>query len=184
MIDRTLSQGRTLDSIQPSDKAALVEHLQDEAIYHNTLNIPHPYTEADAEAWIERRMAWREKQPDEVAFVIRNDDGRMIGAVGTADLDIGTTHRAEIGYWLATPLWGQGIMTEAVQRFSPYAFTTLKLVRLTAHVYAHNPASARVLEKCGFQQEGYFRKHFRKDGELLDARYYGLLHEDVVALTP
>ena len=43
------------------------------------------------------------------------------------------------------------------------------------HGFSHNPASARVLEKCGFQQEGFLRKHFLKDGRFIDARLFALL---------
>jgi RimJ/RimL family protein N-acetyltransferase len=48
-------------------------------------------------------------------------------------------------------------------------------VKITAHVFVHNHASARVLEKCGFEQEGLLRKHYLKDGKYLDARLYSLL---------
>ena len=48
-------------------------------------------------------------------------------------------------------------------------------MKIIAHVFTHNPASARVLEKCGFQQEGFLRKHFLKDGQFIDARLFGLL---------
>jgi ribosomal-protein-alanine N-acetyltransferase len=48
-------------------------------------------------------------------------------------------------------------------------------VKIGAHVFAHNLASARVLEKCGFAQEGYSKKHFLKDGKYLDARFFALV---------
>ena len=47
--------------------------------------------------------------------------------------------------------------------------------KVTAHVFSHNLASARVLEKCGFQQEGFLRKHFLKDKQFIDARLFALL---------
>jgi RimJ/RimL family protein N-acetyltransferase len=56
-----------------------------------------------------------------------------------------------------------------------HAFEEFGLVKITAHVFSHNPASARVLEKCGFQEEGFLRKHFRKDGQFIDARLFALL---------
>jgi RimJ/RimL family protein N-acetyltransferase len=62
-----------------------------------------------------------------------------------------------------------------VQRACQHAFEEFGLVKLTAHVFAHNTASARVLEKCGFHEEGFLRKHFRKDGQFLDARLFALL---------
>ena len=66
-------------------------------------------------------------------------------------------------------------MTAVVQRACQHAFEEFGLVKITAHVFSHNPASARVLEKCGFQQEGFLRKHFLKDGQFVDARLFGLL---------
>ena len=80
-----------------------------------------------------------------------------------------------VGYWLAKPLWGRGIMTAVVQRLCQHAFEEFGLVKITAHVFSHNTASARALEKCGFQEEGFLRKHFLKDGRFLDARLLALL---------
>ena len=66
-------------------------------------------------------------------------------------------------------------MTAVVQRVCQYAFGEFGLAKITAHVFPHNPASARVLEKCGFQEEGFLRQHFRKDGQFIDARLFALL---------
>lgn len=174
-----LSEGLYLSSVTPSDKGALVEHLQVRAISRNTLHIPYPYTEADAEEWIERRRAHRADQPREVTFAIRTPQGMLIGVVGAGDFEIGSSHRANVGYWLAKPYWGQGIMTEALTRYARYAFDQMGIVRLTAEVFERNKASARVLEKVGFQKEGRLRKHRKKDGALLDVNFYGLLKHDL-----
>jgi len=69
-------------------------------------------------------------------------------------------------------------MTDAVRVYVRYAFTELNLLKLTAHVFAENLASARVLEKNSFKLEGKLRQHFLKDSRLLDALSYGLLKED------
>ena len=66
-------------------------------------------------------------------------------------------------------------MTAVVQRVCRHAFEEFGLVKITAHVFSHDPASARVLEKCGFQEEGFLRKHFHKDGQFIDARLFALL---------
>ena len=66
-------------------------------------------------------------------------------------------------------------MTAVVCRACEFAFSEFGLVKITAHVFANNPASVRVLEKCGFAQEGYLRKHYFKDDHFLDARLYALL---------
>jgi [ribosomal protein S5]-alanine N-acetyltransferase len=99
----------------------------------------------------------------------------LIGVCGFSDCQLGKSHRAEIGYWLAKPLWGQGIMTTVVQKACQLAFAEFGLVKITAQVSAMNPASARVLEKCGFAQEGYLKKQYLKDGQYLDARLFALL---------
>jgi ribosomal-protein-alanine N-acetyltransferase len=65
-------------------------------------------------------------------------------------------------------------MTAVVQRVCRHAFEELGLVKITAHVFSDNQASARVLEKCGFRQEGFLRKHYLKDGRLIDARLFAL----------
>jgi RimJ/RimL family protein N-acetyltransferase len=164
-----------LTEFRACDKAALLRHLQEKAIYDATLRIPYPYTEADADEWLAltARIAGQQGQP--VHWAIRDDEGLLIGGCGFNDFQIGQSHRAEIGYWLAKPYWGRGIMTAVVRSACAFAFTEWKLVKITAHVFSFNTASARVLEKCGFEQEGYLKKHHLKEGRLLDARLYGLV---------
>ena len=189
-----------LSSFCEKDKAALLEHLSTKDVYNTTLNIPHPYTETDADFWIHHRQQITKRQGIEVTFAIRDSNGRLIGGIGADELEITSNsspalgiptpiilnhslvspraHRVEFGYWLARPYWGQGIMTDAVRAYVSYAFTELNLLKLTAHVFAENVASARVLEKNSFKLEGKLRQHFLKDGRLLDALSYGLLKDD------
>ena len=47
-------------------------------------------------------------------------------------------------------------------------------MKITANVASFNTASARVLEKCGFRQEGFCPKHFVRDGVLIDVKLFGL----------
>ena len=68
-------------------------------------------------------------------------------------------------------------MTAVVRAATTLAFSELGLAKLTAHVFSGNAASARVLEKCGFEREGYFRKHFFKDGKYLDGLAFGLVKD-------
>jgi RimJ/RimL family protein N-acetyltransferase len=67
----------------------------------------------------------------------------------------------EIGYWLGVPYWGQGYATEAVRALIDHAFTELALERLEAGARVSNPASRRVLEKCGFQWSGVILTRIR-----------------------
>lgn len=164
-----------LTEIRPSDKPAMIKHLQEREIYDRTLRIPYPYTEADADEWLARVAKATQEQGRPVNFAIRDENDYFIGGCGFHDFQIGQSHRAEIGYYLAKPYWGRGIMTAVVRGMCAFAFAELNLSKIAAHVFAPNLASARVLEKCGFEQEGYLRKHFLKDGQLLDVRLFGLL---------
>jgi len=168
----------SLSGVSLADKPALLKHLQTRAVYDTTMNIPYPYSGADADWWLKKRVEHTRRQGMEVAFAIR-DEGKLIGVVSADSFEPGSTHYAEIGYWLAQSYWGQGVMTDAVRAFVRYAFAELGVLRLTAHVLAFNIASARVLEKNGFTSEGYLRKHFLKDGQLIDARLYGLLKDEL-----
>jgi ribosomal-protein-alanine N-acetyltransferase len=164
-----------LSEFRSSDKPALIQHLNDPDIYHRTLRIPFPYTDATADEWLALVAKITQQQGRPVHFAIRNADDALVGGCGFDGFQVGKSHRAEVGYWLAKPYWGQGIMTAVVQQLCHHAFDEFGLVKITAHVFSHNPASARVLEKCGFQQEGFLRKHFLKDGQFIDARLFALL---------
>jgi RimJ/RimL family protein N-acetyltransferase len=164
-----------LSEFLASDKPALVEHLREKAIYDRTLRIPYPYTEAHADEWMALSAGITQQQGQPVHWAIRNQEACLIGGCGFEGFQIGESHRAEIGYWLAKPYWGRGIMTAVIREVCRFAFDEWDLLKITAHVFSFNVASARVLEKCGFEQEGYLKKHFLKDGQLIDARLFGLL---------
>jgi RimJ/RimL family protein N-acetyltransferase len=170
-----ISQGLQLTEFRRSDRDVLVEYLDDKEIYDLTLRIPSPYTAADADRWLTMVEAATKQNGQPVNWAIRDEEGRSIGGVGFDGLVIGKSHRAEIGYWLARPFWGRGIMTAVVQAVCRHAFENLGLAKIVAHTFSFNVASARVLEKCGFESEGYVRRHYLKDGKFIDAKAYGLL---------
>lgn len=164
-----------LSEFRSSDKPAFIEHLNEPDIYDRTLRIPFPYTDADADEWLALVVKITEQQGQPVHFAIRSANDALMGGCGFDGFQVGKSHRAEVGYWLAKQFWGRGIMTAVVQRVCQHAFEEFGLVKITAHVFTHNPASARVLEKCGFEQEGLLRKHYLKDSKLIDARLFALL---------
>ena len=86
--------------------------------------------------------------------------------------------RMEIGYILARPYWGSGYMTEALTTLIDFAFSSLGLHRLEADIDPRNGASARVLERLGFQKEGHLRERWIVGGEVSDTALYGLLASD------
>jgi ribosomal-protein-alanine N-acetyltransferase len=164
-----------LSEMRNSDKETLLEHLKDREIYERTLAIPFPYTPAHADDWLARVAENSRKHGQPIQWAIRNRDDFLLGALGFDHVIIGESHQAEIGYWLGKSYWSRGIMTAVVRRACEFAFSEWNLVRITAHVFAFNAASGRVLEKCGFEQEGYLKKHCVKDGQFIDAKLYALV---------
>jgi RimJ/RimL family protein N-acetyltransferase len=86
-----------------------------------------------------------------VNFLIALADATVIGVCGIA---MGESPAPELGYWLGLSYWGQGFATEAARAVIDYAFADLKLESIQAGARVTNPASRRVLEKCGFQWTG------------------------------
>lgn len=162
----------TLSRIIPGDKPSLVRCLNEKGIYDNTLLIPYPYTEKDADWWLNHVTNFERVQDKQKVWAIRNRQEELIGAIGLQYKYGLHAHKDEFGYWLAKSYWGRGIMTEAVQRFTELCFTQLRLVRLEATVFHFNKASARVLEKAGYELEGVLRKYHLKDGKIFDGLLY------------
>ena len=173
-----MPNGYYLSAIAQGDQAAYVEHLNEPDIHQYTDNIPYPYTQADADWWVTFRAAGAQTGTPETLFAVRRPDGYLIGAVGVGDGEVGPNAVAELGYWLAKPYWGQGLMTAAVRAVCRYAFEVLQVHKLEAKVFDKNTGSWRVLEKCGFKLEGYIREHDYRHGEFLDDREYGLLRRE------
>jgi RimJ/RimL family protein N-acetyltransferase len=122
--------------------AALVN---DRRIAENTIRIPHPYAVADAREWI----AAAGKAGGEKSFLV-TIAGEIIGGCGFHGRD----GVPEIGYWLGVPFWGNGYATEMARALIDHAFGDRGHEVLLAGARISNPASRRVLEKCGFQWTG------------------------------
>lgn len=162
----------SITDIKDGDQPAFIEHLQVKQIYDQTANVPYPYTEKEANEWIGIVAEETRKQGRSVIWAIRKKDGALIGCIGFHGFNLGKSHRAEIGYWLAKPYWGSGIMTEAVKKVCKVGFEEFGLVKITAHVFDFNAGSARVAEKAGFMLEATLRMHYKKDGKIFDCKAY------------
>ena len=154
-----------------ADREALVRAADDRAVWRNLTHMfPHPYTPADADAW----FAYLAAMPEPTSWAIEVD-GAAVGGIGVEPGEGVFARSADFGYWLAEPYWGRGIMTEAVRAVVPVAMDRFGVCRLEAAVFAWNPASMRVLEKCGFTREGISRASVFKDGEITDRVVYALV---------
>jgi ribosomal-protein-alanine N-acetyltransferase len=159
-----------------TDCADVTRLAGEREIAATTLMIPHPFYLADAERWIGAHQERFDKGDGVSWAVTRADDGALVGAVGlniTADHD-----RAELGYWVGVPFWGQGFATEATRAALRYGFRELKLNRIFAYHFTGNDASGRVLRKLGMIHEGCARQHMKKWGAYVDCEQYGLVRAD------
>ncbi len=118
----------------------------DRRIAENTARIPHPYRLSDAEGFI----GGANKGDGEAVFLVTLRDETVIGACGIVTAE----QPPELGYWLGVDYWGKGYATEALHAVIDYAFTDLAHESVQAGARVTNPASRRVLEKCGFQWTG------------------------------
>ena len=82
-----------------------------------------------------------------------------------------------MGYYIAEPHWGKGIMSEAVQQMCAFLFEHTDIVRVFAEPYAHNEASCRVLEKAGFNFEGILRQNALKNEQSVDMKMYAIIRD-------
>jgi RimJ/RimL family protein N-acetyltransferase len=128
-----------------SDVKAIATLANDRRIAANTARIPHPYAIEDAEQFV----AAVNKREGEACFVVTLD-GALIGMCSIESREDGP----ELGYWLGVAYWGRGFATEAVRALIDHAFGDLEHEALISGARVNNPASRRVLEKCGFQWTG------------------------------
>jgi RimJ/RimL family protein N-acetyltransferase len=162
----------TLRPYAPGDAESLTRAANNARIRENLGHgFPHPYTLDEANKWIAECQALS----DGSTRLTIDIDGAASGGVGIYPVPKWSPYTFEIGYWLAEPFWGRGIVTEAVGLLARYAFDELEAIRVQAHVYDWNPASARVLEKNEFALEGRLRSAVHLDGRTGDCLAYGRL---------
>ena len=132
----------------PEDAPALAAAIADEAIVRNLSVVPWPYTLRDAEAFL---ASPRDPVlPSFLMFDLSEGAPRLVGSCGLGRRPSGAV---ELGYWIARPCWGRGFATEAGRALVDIA-RALPLPQLGASHFIDNPASARVLDKLGFESTG------------------------------
>ena len=155
------------------DRDSLVYHANNRKVWINLRNrFPYPYTNADAENFFSIVVG---REP-ETSFAIEVN-GKAVGGIGFSLLEDEEYRSAEIGYWLGEEYWGRGITTEVLIAVTEYAFAQFDLARLYAHVFEWNVASARVLEKAGYEFEGRLRKSVTKDDKTIDRLLYAKVRD-------
>jgi RimJ/RimL family protein N-acetyltransferase len=129
----------------PEDAPALATAIADLAIVRNLATAPWPYRMRDAEAYLASP-----RDPILPSLLIFERTAKAPQLVGSCGFGRRPSGAVELGYWIARPFWGRGFATEACSALIEIA-RTLGLASLEASHFIDNPASARVLEKLGFE---------------------------------
>jgi RimJ/RimL family protein N-acetyltransferase len=132
----------------PEDAPALAVAIADEAIARNLATLPWPFRMRDAEAFLASP-----RDPVLPSLLIFERTGGAPRLVGSCGLGRRPSGAVEIGYWIARPFWGRRFASEACAALVEIA-RTLGLGSLEGSHFLDNPASARVLEKLGFEPLG------------------------------
>ena len=184
----TLPNGITVRRFRLTDINALAYHANDKEVWNNLRNrMPHPYTLADSESWINLNLDtsnWVASGPYVPAAngapggaatgkplptnyaICQNDE--IIGSIGLVFGDENEIYCrvAEIGYWLSRDHWGKGIAGAAAPAFVEWAWSTFgQLLRINGCVMVSNLASKRCLEKAGLVEEGKKKMAYVKNGK-------------------
>lgn len=157
---------------EKGDEAALLQYADNPNVSRYLGNrFPSPYTAANAEDWVNAQII----QPKPITNAALTINDKVIGGIGVELQNDIYAKNVKIGYWLGEGFWGKGIMAEALALFTAYIFDQFDCERIYAGVFASNPASAKVLLKAGYQQEGIFKKALFKNGQFDDELIFAKL---------
>jgi RimJ/RimL family protein N-acetyltransferase len=147
-----------LRALSGTDVDVIARELNNFEVSRFTARVPYPYALSDAEDFV----AWASGVDDRsliCAVELGADPGLLIGIISCEWSD--EKNDGELGYWYAQSVWGQGIASEAAKAVVTHMFETVGHDRLVATYQNENLASARVLQKLGFEITGS-GAHFSK----------------------
>ncbi|OCW55632.1 GNAT family N-acetyltransferase [Hoeflea olei] len=131
---------------------------------------------------IQRYQADREAGLALPLFVCQKPTGRLIGGVTLGSIRRGAAESCTLGYWMGEPYAGKGFMADALKCLIPHVFERMRLHRIEAACIPDNQRSQRLLEKVGFQREGYLKGYLKINGAWRDHLLYALVAEDWQAM--
>lgn len=154
-----------------------ITDLDDLVHYADNINIakfmtnkfPHPYTREAGQNFIAYA-----RSGNPVSIFAIEVNGKAAGGIGLHPASDIESKNAEMGYWLAEPYWGKGIVTGAIAQMINYGFSNFDINRIYARPFGSNIASQKVLQKAGFVLEARFDQTYFKNGEYQDELVYAV----------
>ncbi|UUI05623.1 GNAT family N-acetyltransferase [Oceanobacillus jeddahense] len=147
-------------------------------IYKNTLYLP--YSEEDAFNWIKNHLKNFNEDKNFEFAITDKVTGKLYGAIALSNEP--KFNNGELAYWIGEDYWGKGYGTEAAKAVLQFAFKEKGYHKVFARYFHTNPASGRIMEKIGMQQEGILKEHIKKNGEYLDLICFGILKQESSSL--
>jgi ribosomal-protein-alanine N-acetyltransferase len=168
----------TLRPFVEADAEPLFEHASNPNVTRFTL-WDHHKSVAETVAFVRdyALLRYREGMAEPYAITLTPDLANPIGACGCF-WSSQPNRTMELGYWIAEPFWGKGLVVEACRGVVDYAFRALQPERMQARVIAGNDASGRVLEKLRFRYEGTLRRALLRRGNHEDVMIFAMLQEE------
>lgn len=165
-IDRPelVTKSLVMRAPRDSDIAQLVQLADNRHVAQMLARMPHPYGEAEARTFIAMSQV---RQPGVSYALTLAETGTFVGCAGLNVKDRGL----ELGYWIGEPHWKRGYATEAAHALVDLAFRSTAISVLHCSVRVINPASRRVIHKCGFQYAGQGMMNSIVSGQVPVERY-------------
>jgi UDP-4-amino-4,6-dideoxy-N-acetyl-beta-L-altrosamine N-acetyltransferase len=104
-------------------------------------------------------------------------ENKIVGMGGLSDISDMDEH-ASLYIYMSPEFHGKGLGTQALKLLCSYGFNILNLRRIYLYTFVTNEVANHLYEKVGFVREGVLRKHTKKNGELVDRYFWGLLKEE------
>ena len=173
---RLAGDGFVLRPWQPGDLDALLRHADDPQVVRGlSERFPSPYTREDGERFLSGKVV----DFADPTFAVEVDGEACGGIAARIGPGEQRRHSAELGYWLGRARWGHGLMTRMVALYVPWVMREWSLLRMQANVLDFNDASARVLLKNGFEEEGVLRGAIWKFDQPHDLRVFARIRRSL-----
>lgn len=158
------------------DASDMFRYCQDKEVARHVLWEAHTSI-LETRAYIRYNLyQYRSGEPASWGIVLR-ETNRVVGTIGYMSYNADNS-TVEIGYSLTREQWSKGLMTEALRAVIDETFHTLKVHRIEAMHFTDNPASGRVMAKCGMTHEGHMRERICCKGVFRDVEMWGILRKD------
>ena len=175
-MERLTTERLILRRMDMNDARDIFEYGRDREVARHVLWDAY-ISVTEARAYV-RCMQRKYRLGDPASWCIElKGTGRVIGTIGY--MWYNRDHNsAEVGYSLARDQWNKGIMTEALHEVLRYSFEEMQIHRVEAQHEVDNPASGKVMLKCGMRHEGTLRGRLLNKGRYVDVDVYAILRED------